>query len=399
MLDERDQRLLRLAIAVSVRSRGRGNHPFGAVLADEDGEVLLEAENTVVSTGDVTGHAETNLVRTASSTLPLEVLARATVYSSTEPCAMCAGAIYWSGVGRLVYAMAETDLLALTGTIRGTPRWTSAVASSSVRAALGRGRRAGDGTGSDRGPRGLLGQVGRRGMTDPSDHARTLEVAIELASEYLRGLSGRHVGPRADAVEIMAALGRDLADEGIAPDTVIRQMAEAVEPGLVASSGPRYFGFVFGGALPASIGADWLAATWDQNAVLHAASPAAAAVEQVAGEWVLDLLGLPMDAGFGLRGVPVSPTWSPSRLPAMPCLPGRTGMSRLVVSTGPRRSRWSSGLKRMPRWSQPSSTSASGVSGSCGCRPTSRDACAATHSVRSSRAFRARSSPAARQGT
>jgi glutamate/tyrosine decarboxylase-like PLP-dependent enzyme len=79
-------------------------------------------------------------------------------------------------------------------------------------------------------------------------------------------------------------------------------MARAVEPGLVASAGPRYFGFVFGGALPASVGADWLAAAWDQNAVLHAASPAASAVEQVAGEWILDMLGLPADAGFGLPG-------------------------------------------------------------------------------------------------
>ncbi len=114
-LDERDEHLLRLAIEVSRRSREHGNHPFGAVLADADGVVLLEAENSVVTTGDVTGHAETNLIRTASSTLPLEVLERATVYASTEPCAMCAGAIYWSSVGRLVYAMAESDLLALTG--------------------------------------------------------------------------------------------------------------------------------------------------------------------------------------------------------------------------------------------------------------------------------------------
>jgi glutamate/tyrosine decarboxylase-like PLP-dependent enzyme len=139
-------------------------------------------------------------------------------------------------------------------------------------------------------------------MTDPPEEGPALEVAFELASDYLRGLPGRHVGPRADAGEIMAALGGDLAEEGLAPDVVIRHMAEAVEPGLVASSGPRYFGFVVGGALPASMGADWLAAAWDQNAVLHAASPAAAAVEQVAGEWVLDLLGLPSDAGFGLPG-------------------------------------------------------------------------------------------------
>lgn len=120
-LGEGDERLLRLAIAVSARSREHGNHPFGAVLADHDGVVLLEAENTVVTTGDVTGHAETNLIRSASRTLPREVLAQATVYSSAEPCAMCAGAIYWSGVGRLVYAMAESDLLALTGDHPGNP--------------------------------------------------------------------------------------------------------------------------------------------------------------------------------------------------------------------------------------------------------------------------------------
>ena len=70
----------------------------------------------------------------------------------------------------------------------------------------------------------------------------------------------------------------------------------------MASAGPRFFGFVIGGALPASVGADWLAAAWDQNAVLHAASPAAAAAEQVAGDWMLDLLGLPADASFGLTG-------------------------------------------------------------------------------------------------
>ena len=104
-----------MAIALSGRSRGNGNHPFGALLADENGEVLLEAENSVVTSGDATGHAEIELVRAASRTLPSEVLAGATMYASAEPCAMCAGAIYWGGVGRLVYAMAETDLLALTG--------------------------------------------------------------------------------------------------------------------------------------------------------------------------------------------------------------------------------------------------------------------------------------------
>ena len=82
--------------------------------------------------------------------------------------------------------------------------------------------------------------------------------------------------------------------------TVAEQLAEAVDPGLVASAGPRYFGFVVGGALPASAAADWLTAAWGQNAGLNALSPAAAAAEQVAGEWMLDLLDLPRDASFGL---------------------------------------------------------------------------------------------------
>ena len=114
-LSEHDEGLLRRAIAVSERSRQNGNHPFGALLADEDGTVLAEAENSVVTTGDVTGHAETNLIRLISTTLEPDVIARGTMYVSGESCSMCAGAIYWGGVNRLVYAMAESDLLALTG--------------------------------------------------------------------------------------------------------------------------------------------------------------------------------------------------------------------------------------------------------------------------------------------
>jgi len=139
-------------------------------------------------------------------------------------------------------------------------------------------------------------------MGDREELEPALEAASELARQYIDDLARRHVGPRADSLAIMAALGRTLPDQGVPAEAVIREMAEAVEPGLVASSGPRYFGFVVGGALPASIGADWLATAWDQNAVLHAASPAASAVEQVAGEWMLDLLGLPRGAAFGLPG-------------------------------------------------------------------------------------------------
>ena len=132
------------------------------------------------------------------------------------------------------------------------------------------------------------------------EYEPVLSAASELARAWLDALPTRHVGPTADSGAIIEALGRTLPDDGLPPEVVIREMAAAVESGLVASGGPRYFGFVIGGALPAAMGADWLAAAWDQNAVLHATSPAAAAAEQVAGKWLLELLGLPADAVFGL---------------------------------------------------------------------------------------------------
>jgi len=109
------ERLLLQAIAIGREARAHGNHPFGALLADQDGRVLLTAENTVVTNSDATGHAETNLVRQATTTYSAAELATMTLYSSTEPCAMCAGAIYWSGIGAVAYALSETTLYELTG--------------------------------------------------------------------------------------------------------------------------------------------------------------------------------------------------------------------------------------------------------------------------------------------
>ncbi len=106
---------LRRAIAVAARARAHGNHPFGATLVDEQGTLLLEAENTVITERDTTGHAETNLVRLASRQLDPDHLARCTLYTSTEPCAMCAGAIHWAGIRRVVFALSEEDLYALAG--------------------------------------------------------------------------------------------------------------------------------------------------------------------------------------------------------------------------------------------------------------------------------------------
>ncbi|HXG04108.1 MAG TPA: pyridoxal-dependent decarboxylase [Candidatus Binatia bacterium] len=128
---------------------------------------------------------------------------------------------------------------------------------------------------------------------------RALQRAHQLSLDWLRGLADRHVGPRTDASALRAALG-DLPEAGEDAEAVVAAMAGALDPGLVASAGPRYFGFVIGGALPAAAAADWLTTTWAQNAALHASSPAAAAAEQVAGEWMLDLLNLPPTASTGL---------------------------------------------------------------------------------------------------
>lgn len=106
---------LREAIQVSERSVKEGNHPFGAVLVGPEGEVLMSAGNTVVSENDCTGHAETNLVRKASKKYSREFLSTCTLYSSAEPCAMCSGAIYWSGIGAMTYALSESTLFELTG--------------------------------------------------------------------------------------------------------------------------------------------------------------------------------------------------------------------------------------------------------------------------------------------
>ena len=109
-----DHPRLDLAVEQARLAREAGNHPFGAVLADPDGTVVLSAQNTVVTESDVTGHAEANLVRLASTTIGRD-LSGYVLYTSTEPCAMCAGAIYWAGIGKVVFALGEDDLRAMTG--------------------------------------------------------------------------------------------------------------------------------------------------------------------------------------------------------------------------------------------------------------------------------------------
>ena len=112
---ELDVLFLRRSFEVARRALTHGNHPFGAILVDENRNVLIEAENGFMPAHDGTAHAERLLATQACTTLSPDVLRKATLYSSAEPCAMCAGAIYWAGIGRLVYGLSEHRLRAVTG--------------------------------------------------------------------------------------------------------------------------------------------------------------------------------------------------------------------------------------------------------------------------------------------
>jgi tRNA(Arg) A34 adenosine deaminase TadA len=106
---------LRQSFDVARRARMRGNHPFGAILVSSAGAVLIEAENGFLPDRDMTGHAERLLATRACKQFAPEVLLTCTLYASAEPCAMCAGAIYWTGIGRVVFALSEKRLKAITG--------------------------------------------------------------------------------------------------------------------------------------------------------------------------------------------------------------------------------------------------------------------------------------------
>jgi len=119
---EQDLKFLRRAIELAREARADGRHPFGSLIVNERGEVVVEALNNAVRPkGDPTQHAETVACAAAGKLLGDAELARCTLYTSTEPCAMCAGAIYWTGIGRVVFALAETGLLQLTGSHEENP--------------------------------------------------------------------------------------------------------------------------------------------------------------------------------------------------------------------------------------------------------------------------------------
>jgi glutamate/tyrosine decarboxylase-like PLP-dependent enzyme len=123
-----------------------------------------------------------------------------------------------------------------------------------------------------------------------------LETAARLALHYLESLDQRPVA--AECSGLRERLSLPLSDEGLAAEQVVAELVRDAEPGILASAGGRFFGWVIGGALPSAVAADWLTVAWDQNAALAASGPAAAMVEEVAGRWLKELLGLPAKASF-----------------------------------------------------------------------------------------------------
>lgn len=132
-----------------------------------------------------------------------------------------------------------------------------------------------------------------------ADWKSPLDEAVQRAHDFLAGLPGRHVGSTATAEELRRAMGAPLPEHPSDPASVVAELAEAAEPGLVAIPSGRFFGFVMGGGTPTALAADWLTSTWDQNAGLFISSPAASVVEEVAGAWLAELLGLPDDVSVG----------------------------------------------------------------------------------------------------
>jgi glutamate/tyrosine decarboxylase-like PLP-dependent enzyme len=140
-------------------------------------------------------------------------------------------------------------------------------------------------------------------MTDHATNDETRELlqrTATLAASYLSTLNDRPVAKSVDHNTLLAALGGPLPATGEDPTIVIETLAAKCDAGLVATPGPRYFGFVIGGAVPAALAADWLASAWDQNAFSFVLSPAAAVIEEVSRRWIADLLGLSENVSLGM---------------------------------------------------------------------------------------------------
>jgi len=125
-----------------------------------------------------------------------------------------------------------------------------------------------------------------------------LEMTAGHATDFLECLESAPVPATATLPELRRALGGPLPQTGLSAEQVIEQLVQDVDGGILGSAGGRFFGWVIGGAVPAALAADWLTATWDQNAALYACGPAEAVIEEITGAWLKELLGLPAEASF-----------------------------------------------------------------------------------------------------
>jgi glutamate/tyrosine decarboxylase-like PLP-dependent enzyme len=132
-----------------------------------------------------------------------------------------------------------------------------------------------------------------------TERRELLSRTAALAADFLERLPDRPVWPPVDLASLRDTLGGPIPERGENPEAVVQALARDAEPGLVGTAGPRYFGFVVGGGVPAALAADWLTSAWDQNAGLYALSPAAAVVEEVAAAWLIDVFGLPEGSSVG----------------------------------------------------------------------------------------------------
>ena len=135
-------------------------------------------------------------------------------------------------------------------------------------------------------------------MTTNSAYRQALEHAFRHALDYLTRSEDEPVGATVSLDELRAGLGRPLADHGTDAAEVIDELVRDASGGIIGSTSGRFFGWVIGGTLTAAIAADWLTSAWDQNAAIHACGPAVAVIEEVAGNWLKALLGLPQTASF-----------------------------------------------------------------------------------------------------
>jgi glutamate/tyrosine decarboxylase-like PLP-dependent enzyme len=145
---------------------------------------------------------------------------------------------------------------------------------------------------------------------DPNDYRTALDRASAGAMKWIESIPVRPVAPTKNVDEMLGVFAGELQELPTEPAAVVDELVRLAEPGLMAMSSGRFFGWVIGGTLPASLGADWLVSAWDQNAAMRYASPATAAIEQVAGEWLLDILGLPSGSDVGFTTGATMANWT-----------------------------------------------------------------------------------------